>query len=89
MNWIGELFGYLAGISTAIFFLPQSIKTIRTKDVKGLSVVTYCIYSFGIICWTIYGVYLKSVPMMLFNSISGIFAFSILYTIIQQRGKKK
>ena len=89
MNWIGELFGYLAGISTAICFLPQSIKTIRTKDVRGLSVTTYCIYTFGMICWTLYGVYMKSVPMMFFNGVSGTFAISILYIIIQQRGKKK
>jgi len=89
MGELGELFGYLAGLSTATCFLPQSIKTIRTKDVKGLSVMSYCIYSFGMICWTIYGIYMKSVPMILFNSISGAFAVSILYTIIQQQGKKK
>ena len=89
MNWLGELFGYLGGISTAVFFLPQSIKTIRTKDVTGLSVITYCVYLFGIICWTIYGIYMKSIPMMMFNSISGIFSITILYTIIQQQRKKK
>ena len=88
MTFLGELVGYLAGLSTALFFLPQSIQTIRTKNVKGLSATTYCIYTFGIICWTIYGLYLHSIPMILFNAISGVFSVSILYIIIQQRGKK-
>lgn len=85
MNWIGETFGYLAGISTAICFLPQTIKTLRTKDVRGLSVGSYCIYVFGMMSWTIYGIYMSSVPMMVFNGISLAFAATILYTILTHR----
>ena len=88
MEIIGEFLGYLAGICTAIVFLPQTIKTIRTRDVKGLSLGTYIIYCVGMLSWTLYGVYLKSVQMMFFNVVSLVFALIILYMIIAGRSKK-
>ncbi|MBO4284661.1 MAG: hypothetical protein J5895_00305 [Alphaproteobacteria bacterium] len=84
---IGEFLGYLAGICTAIVFLPQSIETVKTKNVQGLSVLTYIIYSVGMVSWILYGVYLHSVQMMLFNSISLVFALIILWMIITQTKK--
>jgi len=81
---IGEFLGYLAGICTAIVFLPQSIETVKTKNVQGLSVLTYIIYSVGMVSWIFYGVYLHSFQMMLFNSISLVFALIILWMIITQ-----
>ena len=87
MNWIGEAFGYLAGFSTAVCFLPQTIKTLKSKDVRGLSVLSYCIYVLGMTSWTAYGIYLRSIPMIVFNSMSGVFAIMILYTILTQQGK--
>lgn len=89
MDIIGEFFGYLAGICTAIVFVPQSIQTIKTKDVRGISLATYIIYCIGMISWIVYGIYLHSVQMMLFNSISLFFAAIILYIVISQRLQNK
>lgn len=89
MNILGEILGYVAGICTAIVFLPQSIQTVKTKNVDGLSVQTYIIYSIGMVSWILYGVYLHSVQMMLFNSISLVFALIILYMIISRRMQAK
>ncbi len=84
MDIIGEILGYLAGICTAIVFLPQAIRTIKTKDVRGLSLGSYLIYCTGMMLWIAYGVYLHSVQMMLFNAISLFFAAIILYIIVAQ-----
>jgi len=85
MNIIGELLGYIAGICTAIVFLPQAVKTLKTKDVRGLSLSTYIIYNVGMLSWILYGVYLHSVQMIVFNSISFIFSVTILYMLIKQK----
>ncbi|MBP5533903.1 MAG: hypothetical protein J6Y03_00125 [Alphaproteobacteria bacterium] len=85
MDFIGESLGYLAGICTAIVFLPQTIQTIRSRNVKGLSLTSYIIYCTGMLSWILYGVYLGSIQMMLFNAISLFFAAIILYLIIQNR----
>jgi MtN3 and saliva related transmembrane protein len=84
----GEIIGYLAGICTAIVFLPQSIRTIKTKDVRGLSLSSYVIYCLGVLSWIVYGVYLHSIQMMFFNTVSLLFTAVILYMIIVQRMKK-
>ena len=89
MEFLGEFFGYLAGICTAIVFLPQSLQTIKTKEVTCLSLTTYIIYCVGMIFWIAYGVYLHSIQMMFFNVISLFFALIILYIIIQNKIEKQ
>ncbi len=88
MDLIGEFLGYLAGICTAIAFLPQTIQTIKEKNVEGLSLCTYIIYCIGILSWILYGAYLHSFQMILFNTVSFIFTITILVMIIKNKNKK-
>lgn len=88
MSLLFEGLGYLAGICTAIVFLPQTIQTIKNKNVSGLSLGTYIIYCIGMISWILYGVYLNSFQMMLFNGISLIFSGTVLYLIVIHRNDK-
>ena len=89
MEIIGEALGYLAGICTAIVFLPQTIQTIKDRNTRGLSLATYIIYCIGMLSWILYGVYLHSIQMMFFNSVSLFFAVIILYMIIVERKQPK
>lgn len=86
---LGEILGYLAGICTAIVFLPQTIQTIKSKNVDGLSLFTYIIYVIGMVSWILYGAYLKSIQMIFFNGVSLFFALIIVYMIIKCKTKKK
>lgn len=85
MHVLGEFLGYLAGICVAVAFLPQSLKTIKNKDVKGISLASYVIYCTGILSWVLYGFYLGSIQMIVFNAISFIFAGMILYMVIRYK----
>lgn len=87
-NFFGEMLGYLSGICTTVAFLPQAIKSITTKNVSGLSMFMYIIYCMGLIFWILYGVYLHSFQIMLFNSITLVFNAVILYMIIKAPKKK-
>lgn len=85
MNIFAEIIGYIAGICIAVCFLPQTLQTIKTKNIKDLSLISYIIYCTGMICWIFYGFYLQSVQMVLFNLISLYFAGTILYMIIKYK----
>ena len=85
----GETIGYLSGICTMLAFLPQAIKSITTKNVSGLSLSMYVIYCLGLVFWILYGVYLHSFQIMLFNSITLVFNGIILYMIIKSGLKKR
>ncbi|MFL2622214.1 MAG: SemiSWEET family sugar transporter [Flavobacteriaceae bacterium] len=80
-----ELVGLLAAMLTTYSFLPQVYKTWKTKDVSSFSLTTFSLFFVGIICWLIYGIYLKSLSMVLANTITMISSFVILVFIIKYR----
>lgn len=80
-----EIIGYIAGICTAVCFLPQTIQTIKTQDVQGLSLLSYAIYALGLLSWIVYGAYLNSPQMMIFNTPALIFALIIIGEIVYNR----
>ena len=79
---IGEFLGYACGFCTTIAFLPQVIKSIRTRDMSGLSWLTYTFSCIGCSLWVLYGIYLDSFQMVLFNNLTLLLNAIILYMII-------
>jgi len=78
-------FGYLAAFFTAISFLPQAVKTIKTRDINGLSLLTYLFLFLGSLSWFIYGIVLTDVPLMSTNFLTTIFTGIILFLILRGR----
>jgi MtN3 and saliva related transmembrane protein len=71
--------GNIAAILCTFSFLPQAIKTIRTRDTKSLSLPTYITFFIGIALWAYYG-YLSQIPAILIgNSITLLFSGIILF----------
>ena len=79
------IFGYIAAFCTAISFFPQAVKTIKTKDTNGLSLLTYLFLFFGSLSWFIYGIVLSDVPLMGTNFLTTIFTGIILFLILRGR----
>lgn len=73
------IIGLTAGFCTTVAFLPQAIKTWKTKSAKDLSLGMYSIFCTGIILWLIYGFLINDIPVILTNLASIILASSILY----------
>ena len=83
MNFV--IIGYLAAFFTAVSFLPQAIKTIKTREVAGLSVITYLFLFFGSLSWLVYGYYLNDLPILTTNTLTTISTFIILFLICKER----
>ena len=77
-----ELFGYLAAILTTAAFLPQLIKTLKTKKADDVSLVTLIIFITGVIFWIIYGYKISSIPILVANLITFILNLLILISKI-------
>lgn len=77
MNWT-ELIGYAAAILTTGSFVPQAWLTFRTRDVSGISLVMYSVFTGGIALWLVYGVAMGAWPIILANTITLTLAASIL-----------
>ena len=73
-----EFFGYLAAILTTAAFLPQLIKTIKTKKAEDVSLITLIMFICGVCFWIIYGYKISSIPILTANLITFILNFLIL-----------
>lgn len=76
MNW--EWLGYVAAVLTTGAFLPQAIKTIRSRDTRSISLSMYVVFTTGIVFWFAYGIALGSWPMIAANAITFVLAATIL-----------
>jgi MtN3 and saliva related transmembrane protein len=77
MDYI-TLVGFIAAFLTTTATLPQLIKTIKTKRAGDISVLMYIIMSSGIFLWMIYGFLIMDYPIILANSMTFVFSFSLL-----------
>ena len=73
-----EWLGFLAALLTTVAFVPQALKTLRTRDTSGISLGMYSVFTVGIACWFGYGLYLDSWPMILSNAVTFVLATVIL-----------
>ena len=73
-----EWMGYAAATCTTLSFIPQAVKTIRSRDTSGISLWMYVVFTFGIACWFGYGVFLQSWPMIVSNAITFLLSPTIL-----------
>ncbi|MDR3680288.1 MAG: SemiSWEET transporter [Flavipsychrobacter sp.] len=70
--------GIIAAVCTTSSFLPQAIKTIRTRDTSGISVHMYLVFTFGTAMWLTYGILSANTPVIAANAVTLVFALIIL-----------
>ncbi len=70
--------GFIAAFWTTASFLPQAIKTIKTKDTKALSLPMYILFVFWVLMWFIYWILVMSWPIIIANFITFLLAWTIL-----------
>jgi MtN3 and saliva related transmembrane protein len=74
MEWTG----YVAATLTTVAFLPQAVKTLKTRDTRSISLGMYIVFTVGVGFWLMYGIYLHSLPMIVSNVITFALAAAIL-----------
>jgi MtN3 and saliva related transmembrane protein len=71
-----ELLGLIAGMLTTFAFVPQVWRTWQTRSTNDLSMTMLVVFTTGVGLWVVYGIAIKSVPIILANVIT------LLLTII-------
>lgn len=79
------ILGLLAAGLTTFAYLPQSIKAIRTKHTKDISLPMVVMLEFGLITWLTYGILISSIPIIAANTVSIGFMTIILYLKIKYK----
>lgn len=72
------ILGLVAAFFTTASYVPQAIKTIRTRDTSNISKTMYIFLCVGVLLWFIHGIIDKSWPIIISNAISLVFSIIIL-----------
>ncbi len=70
--------GYIAALLTTASFVPQVWQSYRTRDVSGISLGMYSMFTAGVALWLAYGVATDATPVIVANAITLALALSIL-----------
>ncbi|WP_273568356.1 SemiSWEET transporter [Maribacter halichondriae] len=86
---ITPIIGNIAAALTTISFLPQAIKTIKTKDTGGLSFPMYFMFVTGVSLWLIYGMMNNQMPIIIGNLVTLVLAGIIFGFMLKDIFRKK
>jgi MtN3 and saliva related transmembrane protein len=73
-----DAIGSVAAFCTTISFLPQLIRVWRRKSATDISLTMFLLFSFGVVCWLVYGIGIGSRPIMAANAVTLALALAIL-----------
>ena len=77
MNFV-TVIGLIAAACTTASFIPQAIKSIKTKDTSGISLSMYGLFALGTLLWLLFGIFTDNIPVLLANGVTLVFASIIL-----------
>ena len=78
MNFNIEFIGIVAAILTTSGFVPQVYRSLKTKNVSGISLTMYLVLFTGMLFWLYYGILIQSLSIILANIISGLLVFVLI-----------
>ena len=81
IDWVGSV----AAILTTASFVPQAWHTFRTRDVSGISLSMYSLFTAGVALWLVYGILIEAWPIIFANIITTSLALMILLMKLRYR----
>ena len=82
---LSDLTGFVAATLTSVSFLPQAWHTFRTRDVRGISLGMYSLFTLGVALWLVYGLLVGAWPVVAANAVTLALAATILVMKLRYR----
>lgn len=76
---LSNLLGYPAAFLTTVAFIPQAWQSWRTRDLSGVSLPMYALFTMGVALWLGYGVTIGSLPVIVANGVTLVLASVVLW----------
>jgi MtN3 and saliva related transmembrane protein len=73
-----DIIGGVAGVLTTVAFVPQVVKTLRTRQTKDISLSMWVLFWLGVAMWLVYGLILVAWPIVAANLLTLILAGIVL-----------
>lgn len=85
---ISDFVGTFAATCTTLAFIPQAVQSYRTRDLSGISLPMYSIFTAGVAMWLVYGLLKQDWPIIIANSITVALSAMILVLKVMENFKK-
>lgn len=72
------MLGIVAGMFTTASFLPQVIKTWKSRSAKDLSLGMFTLFCLGVALWLLYGFMVNDLPVIIANTVTLLLASTLL-----------
>lgn len=73
-----DALGALAGTLTTAAFVPQVLKTWKSRSAEDVSLAMFLIFSAGVLLWLVYGILIGATPIIVANAVTLVLALAIL-----------
>jgi MtN3 and saliva related transmembrane protein len=83
-----DYIGSIAATCTTIAFVPQAIHSYKTRDLSGISLPMYFIFTAGVAMWLFYGLLKLDWPIIIANAITVCLAGMVLLLKIKHGAKQ-
>ncbi len=67
---VAETIGFAAAACTTFAFVPQVLKSWRTKSARDFSWAWMALFTTGVALWLVYGTMVSSTPVVAANAVS-------------------
>ncbi len=84
-----EIVGIIAGALSCTTFLPQVIKTWKSKSTKDVSLTMFLIASLGTALWLVYGILIHSISIIGTNIVVLFFSLTMLWLLFKHRNRSQ
>ena len=80
-----EMIGYFSAFLTTFAFVPQAYHSWKTRDLSGVSLPMYSLFTLGVLGWIVYGLKIGSLPVILANIVTLLLACIVLWLKLKHR----
>ncbi len=73
-----DCLGFAAGTVTTLAFVPQLVRVVRNRSARDISFWSFLIFVTGVALWDAYGLFIRSWPIIIANSVTLVISLAIL-----------
>jgi len=84
-----ELLGYIGGALTTISFLPQVVKSLRTRHMGDFNILFILLMLAGLVLWTVYGFMLGQLPLIVANAVTIALNLVLLWLKLDDTARRR
>jgi MtN3 and saliva related transmembrane protein len=75
---LADSIGMVAAVLTTIAYIPQVVKIYRTKSARDVSFRMFSLLATGVSLWLVYGIMMRSVPLIFANFVTLALSLTVL-----------